>query len=162
MNIFSKHRRTLSIIIAMLMSLTASTAWAAGVKIYKWVDDNGSVIYSQTPPPKGTEAKKIKAPPPAPVDPIEAMNTLRKRAEAFGKRRDDRLENEQKDTEASDQAKKQGDMCSKLRKNLSDMQSSAQIQVKDEDGKIRIIGEEDRQQRIKSTKGRIQKECSAS
>ncbi len=39
----------------------------AEAKVYRWVDENGKVVYSQTPPPASIQAEevKVKAPPPA-------------------------------------------------------------------------------------------------
>lgn len=33
----------------LILSLTATTAWANSVS-YKWLDDDGNIVYSQTPP----------------------------------------------------------------------------------------------------------------
>ncbi|WP_082030742.1 DUF4124 domain-containing protein [Thiolapillus brandeum] len=41
--------------------------------VYRWVDENGKVVYSQTPPPESVKSEKIEvnAPPPATRSPQE-------------------------------------------------------------------------------------------
>ncbi len=39
------------LLISLVVSLASSMAWAATT--YKWLDDNGNVVYSQTPPAEG-------------------------------------------------------------------------------------------------------------
>lgn len=149
------------ILAATLLSLLLGTSWAAGTKIYKWTDEDGNVIYSQTPPPRGIDVKKIKEAPPPPVNPNDAMGDLRKRADEFSKRRDERLEVEAKGEEAAAEAKRQREICAQLRKNLAGLQSTSQARVKGEDGQLSVIGEDSRQQKIKATQQRIQQECSS-
>lgn len=44
---------------AVLLLTALGAAMPAGAQIYKWVDANGAVTYSNTPPPSGTQPKKI-------------------------------------------------------------------------------------------------------
>jgi hypothetical protein len=45
--------------VAILTALATSPAHAAQPSAYKYVDEKGNVVYSQTPPVKGGEAKKV-------------------------------------------------------------------------------------------------------
>ena len=44
---------------ALLLAPLAFALPAAAQQVYKWTDANGSVHYSDTPPPKGSTSKKI-------------------------------------------------------------------------------------------------------
>ena len=48
-------------------------------KMYKWVDENGQTIYSESPPP-GQQVETIKAAPPPPPAPNNEVNDLVQRA----------------------------------------------------------------------------------
>ena len=51
----------LRVLIVLIAALAAASAWA---QQYRWVDENGGVHYTDTPPPPGaksTEKKKLKA-----------------------------------------------------------------------------------------------------
>jgi flagellar motility protein MotE (MotC chaperone) len=54
--------RRFSIFLAMLIA-----AGGAGAQMYKWVDKDGKVRYSDTPPPAGVKTSTVKAPPAAPA-----------------------------------------------------------------------------------------------
>ena len=43
------------IMAAFLATAVSAASHAEGVKLYKWVDENGSTHYHQTPPPGGTQ-----------------------------------------------------------------------------------------------------------
>ena len=128
-------------------------------RIYKWTDADGNTVYSQTPPPPGVKAERIAGAPPPPEDPDKAMQALRERAEGFAGRREDRAILEKEGQEALDRKKKQDDICSKLRQNLETLQNNPRIRETKEGGEPVVLGEEQRQERIKSTQERIQKEC---
>ena len=82
-NGFFRSMATLSVAAALVFALTAQTAWAQQKKVYRWVDENGEVHYSETLPPdwKGETHDEIRGdgivseegvshapPPPAPVE----------------------------------------------------------------------------------------------
>ena len=77
----SRGRSPQAIALAALLAIAFSggSAWAA---MYKWVDDQGNVQYTQTPPPSG-KAEVIKPPPPAPVSAKQAQKQLDQSREAM-------------------------------------------------------------------------------
>lgn len=63
-------------IILLLMAVTILITPPAQAEMYKWVDENGTVTFKDTPPPRTKKRPKVKvysdadfapAPPPAPV-----------------------------------------------------------------------------------------------
>lgn len=141
---------------------TLASSGVQAQRIYKWTDAEGNTVYSQTPPPPGIKAERIRGAPRPPEDPDEAMQALRERAEAFTERRDDRLLVEKEGQAALDKKKQIDEICAKLRKNLETLQNNSRIREQSGEGSESvIITEEQRQERIKSTQERVQKECAA-
>jgi hypothetical protein len=127
--------------------------------IYKWTDENGQTVYSETPPPKGTAGTRLKEAPPPPVDPNAAMETLRNRAEAFGKRQEGRDKQENEKQQSAERDKQNQENCKQLRNNLQILTTNNQVREKTGEGDYTVLGEEQRQARIRETRERIQKEC---
>jgi Domain of unknown function (DUF4124) len=49
------------------ISLALCVALPVSAQMYKWVDSNGKVHYSDKPPPSNIKTEKLRAPPPAPA-----------------------------------------------------------------------------------------------
>jgi hypothetical protein len=138
-----------------------AVAAAPGERIYKWTDVDGNTVYSQTPPPPGIKAERIQGAPRPPEDPDKVMQELRERAEDFSERRDDRLTLEKDGQEALDRKKQVEEICAQLRKNLETLQNNSRIREQREGEEPVVLAEEQRQERIKTTQERIQKECTS-
>lgn len=134
-------------------------ALPARAVIYKWTDENGQTVYSETPPPKGTAGTRLKEAPPPPVDPNSAMENLRNRAEAFDKRQDERGKQEAETQQTAERDKQNQENCERLRNNLQILTTNNQVREKTGEGDYSVLGEEQRQARIQETRERIQKEC---
>lgn len=61
--------------LALCAVLTLCLAVPAQAAMYKWVDKDGSVVYSETPPPDGTDAITLTLQPPPDVPENPAENT---------------------------------------------------------------------------------------
>ncbi|MGB5306855.1 MAG: DUF4124 domain-containing protein [Gammaproteobacteria bacterium] len=158
------HRKVKLIVprftLACLLLVLASGSQAAGKnQIYKWIDDQGEVHYSQRVP-AGKTAQQIKGAPP-PADSPDALNeNLRQQVDAM----DERLASKD---EAAVAARKQAENekiikqnCATARKNLAALQQGANKAYMTPDGKVARLTEEDRQQRISDARGQIKKYCS--
>ena len=51
--------------LSVAISLVLCVALPASAQMYKWVDANGKVQYSDKPPPSNIKTEKLRAPPPA-------------------------------------------------------------------------------------------------
>ncbi len=51
----------------LALALTLCVAVPASAQMYKWVDSNGQVHYTDKPPPGNIKTEKLRPPPPAPV-----------------------------------------------------------------------------------------------
>ena len=80
------------LLVGMLLTADAATA---GDQIYKWVDANGNVSYSSTPPP-GAAAQPVDLPPAPPPAETEAARERERSLQELG----DQLSQERRDREA--------------------------------------------------------------
>lgn len=130
------------ILLFTAMIILASTASAG---LYKWVDSEGGVHYSQKPP-KNKSYKTIKAPPPAPQ--------TSKRAEP------DEEESDIEKTIKAETAKNQkirDKNCAIGKNNLKTYQTFRRI--RDKDGNVRTVGTKERAEKIESAKQLIRDFC---
>jgi hypothetical protein len=125
---------------------------------YKWVDQNGTVSYSQTPPPKGqAEIVNIKPTPPASTsDGDEELKRLRQRLE--DSREDRQLAKEaERQTQRAEEMKQQN--CTAARSNLHKLLNSGNRMMKTTDGSYLRLSEHERQQRIQTAREQIETDC---
>jgi hypothetical protein len=84
--------------------LLAAPVWqAADAALYKWVDRAGQVTYSSDPPPAGTPAEKVQAPPQPSAEEIrqteERLGKIEEQAEELAAQR------RQQEAEAAEEAR---------------------------------------------------------
>ena len=90
-------------------------------EMYKWVDDEGQVQYSQSPPP-GRPAQTIKPPPK--VDSKAAREKLKKQLQEFEVRGDKRQEQAEADQKTQEQAGERKADCEAARERLAKLGAS--------------------------------------
>ncbi len=124
--------------------------------VYKWLDDDGNVHYSQKSPP-GVKADAIKSP--QAVDPTETQ----KRVDILIK--EQKIATKEKhltDKErkiAAEKRKKQRENCSKARHNLKLYEDNPHARVLDDEDEATYITEEKRQENISKLKKYINDHC---
>jgi type IV secretory pathway VirB10-like protein len=89
----------------------------ASSKMYRWTDDNGNVVYSQTPPPDSRPVKSITAPPPPAVKPEEAQEKTQEFQQKLDKIAKEREKAKKKQAKKKEQAKADSARCEAARKN---------------------------------------------
>lgn len=143
-----------------LCTITATTALGfaigASAAMYKWVDENGQVHYTQSPPPNGIRGETI-APPPK-VNSESALKFLKEKEEGFDKRLDEKAKLEQKAAEDAAQAGEVQKYCEQLRSSLQGLETAQRIYTED-GGNRRRMPEEERQARIAEIKEKLAKDC---
>ena len=129
------------LLIVIALAVLAFNATAAD--IYKWVDANGEVHYSNTPPPdvKGT---KVKVEDPALASPDTAAATAahwKQKDQEFRKRQDEKYtaEKEKTDVVASEEADKRKKTCEFYRKDLEQVLDTRERVARSADGGEIII-----------------------
>ena len=137
-------KQTIATLIWLMVAVSALSTAPAFAVSYKWVDRDGKVHYSQTPPPSG-KYETIRDPHPAPEDavPLSAPGQSPKTAA------------EQKpDAESAEAA------CRASRERLAALENNAgRLVVKQADGTMHQISEAERQSFITETNARIASLC---
>ncbi|MEK7322698.1 MAG: DUF4124 domain-containing protein [Pseudomonadota bacterium] len=129
----------------LLLALGAPAAYSA---MYKWIDANGKVQYSQTPPPEG-QFKELKPGPP-PVQPAEAQkqlqDLLQKQDEVRTQRDTDKKEKEDKATEQARLAV----TCARAKRELALLENNPgrRIGITGDDGQMSRMTEQEREVRL--------------
>ncbi len=124
----------------LLLSLLLGTN--AHATMYKWVDEEGNVTYSQNPPP-GREAEEI-APPPPPPTPVPSQQE------------DSADETDSPETMAAKKAETYRRNCEAARQNLQIYQKHSTILVGDTEV---TLSEEEKAKRIEETRKQIDLYC---
>jgi Domain of unknown function (DUF4124) len=113
--------RAALLLVACAAALAAAPAAAA---LYKWLDENGRVVYGDTPPP-GVNAERINAAAP-PADPNAVREMASKEAE-LKKQQRARAEQEAKAEKATADEKARLDRCVQARGRAQTLRSGAAL-----------------------------------
>jgi hypothetical protein len=136
--------------------LLASTF--AHAQIYRWVDEQGVTVYSNTPPPSGG-AQRIKPPPPPAEDPEQTRQRMEARRQAMDDLFEDRELAQQKFAQERKRMAVRNSNCQGARANLEKLATSAQSLVRLPDGSYVRFTEEERQQRMLEAQNQINRSC---
>lgn len=142
--------------------LLAAVALPATGEMYKWTDEDGSVHYTQTPPPDGN-AEVINPDPSVKSGGKSASNSERNDRPKGGKdNRDGNKEDGDKELTPEQKQEKQLAMkqnCDNAREALQKLQSQTRLQYINDEGERAFLSEEQRQQRMDKARGMIEKNC---
>lgn len=133
-------------IAAAILLATATVA----AQVYKWVDKDGKVQYSDTPPPATatrTEAKKIDVSPAAAAVPAPAKS-LQERAKDYDKRTIEVAEKAKKNELDQQKAAADASNCSDARAALRELENGRPITRTTEAGSREYLDDESRQAEI--------------
>lgn len=130
--------------------------------IYKWVDEEGKVHYSQQRP-AATASEKMKINAHAPQD-----SSSYKRP-SLNKESDDTAKADKADTKETDkdapkvesaaEKKRRLAACTQARQQLATMQAKGQIRSRDKDGNTTYMSQEQKESRMKNIRDAIAKQC---
>jgi len=140
------------------IALLASSA-ALGT-MYRWVDEGGSVVYSQSPPPDGRDATAVRPPPSPPEPPEAARQRLDERLKAADEARKSQSEQQKKDAEARSRDAEKRRNCDAARRNLELIENRPpQSRFQTPDGEVRRYTDEDRAAELKKLREYLEKNC---
>ncbi len=144
--------------VPLMLAAVALACAPVAAKTYRWVDENGVTVYSQSPPPSGT-ATEIEPPPPPAVSPEEAWRRLNVQRQMLEDLREDReLEKRlAKEKKAEEERLKRN--CEAARRNLAGYIARPHARQKGADGEYRYITEEERQERMRKAREQIKENC---
>lgn len=138
-----------ALVVLALSSLSAS----AGKNHYRWIDERGSPVHSDRPPPKGVDYEVIST----------GSSLVREvggdegvvPAEVTPK-----VGNEfQQIDKAKKEAEKNPEYCQRARDNLATLDSAARIRLRNEQGELRYIDEEEKEEQRKRARETIELHC---
>lgn len=141
---------------ALLATLLAVWLGPAEAAMYKWIDDEGDVHYTQSPPPDRA-AKALR--PPGAVDTEGALKKLRADEEKANRYLEDRNKKAEERRSAEQKAAKKQAECARVRQNLEKLQTANRLYKTDADGNRIRLGEEERQAQIKKDRETFSKSC---
>jgi len=157
----AKHSEFARILLLGITLVVAGTQSVAGTadKIYKWVDQNGDLQYTQMPPPTGVQVLEIRSAPPPADDPEAERTRLQQETEAMDERMKERQESAAKAEVQAKNKEIRRQNCIKASKNLTELQQGGIKRYQTPDGEVLRLTEEDRQKRIAETKAQIAEFC---
>lgn len=132
----------------LLLTAIFIFASSASAGLYKWVDEEGNVHYSQKRP-KNQQFKRLKAPPPAPVNnkPLYQNTTIQSNKDSSPAA-----------AETAKNKKNRAEKCAQAKKSLNAYQVYRRI--RDKDGNVTNIDDKARATQIKNAKQAVNDFCS--
>jgi len=126
---------------------------AAAEVLYRWVDERGDPVHSDRPPPAGIDYEVISTGSSLvrPVDAAEGAVPLEVQPTPSN-------DFEPVDTELVVQ-KKNPEFCARARENLEVLNTHARIRVRNDQGELRYIDEEEKQERREKAQKAIDENC---
>lgn len=126
----------LPVSVSVIFTITALPA--AGENYYRWLDDKGRPVYSQTPPPKGTDYT------------VESTTSTAVREVsgdegAVPAETAPTVGNEfVQASRAKQQAAKSPEACRRARDNIAALDRGVQIKMRDQNGDLRVLSDEEK------------------
>ena len=149
-------RNTLLMSAALLLAVSGA---AFADQVYRWVDKDGHVHYSQTPPSStDVNAQTLNITPPAP-DPTTLRNeqTLAKQIDEKNKQAQDAQQKAQAEAQKQAQQKQQ---CDSMRSRLQILLQSARLATVDAQGNKTYVSDDARAKQEQQLQDQISKDCS--
>lgn len=132
--------------LSVAIGLALCVALPASAQMYKWVDSNGKVQYSDKPPPSNIKTEKLRAPPPAPAAASEPKGGTQKDAaktepktaaeqeQAFRKRKTEDAKAQAKQAEEEKLARERADNCKRAKEAAANLAMGGRYVRVDEKG----------------------------
>ena len=132
-----------------LSSLSAS----AGQVYYRWVDERGDPVHSDRPPPRGTEYEVISTN-------SRMVRQVDADEGAVPPEVEPRVGNEfEQVNTAPKMIEKNPEFCQRARDNLQTLNTAARIRLRDDQGELRYINEEEKAEQRKAAEATIAAHC---
>jgi hypothetical protein len=125
---------------------------------YRYQDENGQTVYSQTPP-ADKDAQVIKPPPPPSSSAVAEKTAIEKNI-TTEKAKEEKVKEDQHEIDASKLTEEEKRMnCEKAKKYLGELQLKARIKLIGPDGQATMLTEDQKNAEITKTKGMIKSFC---
>ena len=131
---------------------------AHAAEVFKWVDEQGNVTYSQRPPPKGQQTETITTRSGSAIDKSDVDARMQKQIKMAEDAQEDRTKRGEEQQQAqAEQAKKQ-QMCENARRRVASYQRPRVNKV-DADGSRSRATEEERQAELQRAEAAVKELC---
>lgn len=131
---------------------------ASADQVYRWVDKDGHVHYSQTPPPSTHVNAQAVSIAPAGPDPTTLRNEQNLAKSLDDKNKQAADAQKKAEADAAQQAQQQK-FCDDLRQRLAVMQQSGRVATVDEQGNKTYIEDDDRAKQEQDLQAQIDQQC---
>ncbi|MGH6634710.1 MAG: DUF4124 domain-containing protein [Gammaproteobacteria bacterium] len=141
----------------MLVWAFALSSQSMGAGIYKWVDEQGNVQYTQTPPPDKPATRFETRPEPVDTEgALEKLKQQKDKSDAFFKERDTQAKEQEK---SEQEAAQRSENCARARENLKKLETTNRLFRTNEQGERVKMTDEDRQAGMSTAKSQIEEFC---
>lgn len=143
------------------IAILLATATVAA-QVYKWVDKDGKVQYSDQAPPASatkTEAKKVETGPAAASVADAPAKALQDRAKAYDKRQKDAADKAKKDADTQKNADLEEANCKAAKSAQRDMESGKPIMRSNDKGESVFMTDEEKQAEATKARAAVAKSC---
>lgn len=149
---------------SLLLGLALALPMAVSAQqLYRWVDKDGKVRYSDRPPPAGVPSRTLDVPgtaAPAGNAPAgTAPSSLQQQEEAFKKRMEEQKKAEEKAAAAAKDEAAKEENCRRARASLATLESGRRILRSNEKGEQFYIDDATRAQEIERARQSVQEWC---
>lgn len=124
-------------------------------KVYKWVDENGQVHYSDTPQ-RGAETVNVRTGEPADPHTVKRLERLKELSRQYDS---ERQEAEKKQAKAQQQAAKQEAACDAATKRYNTYRQHTRWFTTDSEGNKKYLSDKEYEQSIQEAKQAMKKAC---
>lgn len=133
---------------------------AAAAEMYRWVDSNGQVHYSDSPPPAGAKSTRtIVTPPAAPAAAPAKSKTWQEKDLEFRQRQAAEAEAQAKKDKESADAKQKKANCEAARRNLQTLESGQRVATTNAQGEREFMDDTARQKAIEEARRAVNSWC---
>ena len=149
----------------LILGLAFALAGTASAQLYRWVDADGRVRYTDRPPPAGVKARTIAAPAapaasPSDKDDASRAPTAAEQEQAFQKRRLDAQKAAEKSAAAQKDETAKQENCRRARETLATLQSGQRIRRTNPQGEPYYLDDGARAAETQSAQRAVQDWCS--
>ncbi|MFV1972589.1 MAG: DUF4124 domain-containing protein [Thiohalobacterales bacterium] len=146
----------------VLLALASGLHAASKDVIFKWIDDNGAVHYTQVPPQdrEYETLKQVGAPGTAPAEkPASVRSDLQKQVEAMDKAQEERAEAKNQMEQQDRIRERRKKNCEISNRNLANLHQTGNRIFMTPDGEVMRLTDEERQRRIDEANRQIEENC---
>ena len=135
-------------------------AWSLQARVYKSVDADGNVTYSQTKPTDSNNVETIKTPKPQPAPPVQkTIEPSSENASTEQVEQKPEINPEEKEKLDAENAEIEKQNCKNSKKRLAELKAAGRIKITDDNGDLKWASEEEIQARKDHLKSNVEKWC---